>query len=406
MSNFSSSEIQEIVRTLSGQPEVSRLLADWPDLAASIVDEALTIQSVPAPTFAEKLRTELVRQRFAALNLADVAVDEVGNVWARTPGSQPHLPALMVSAHLDTVFAAGTDLAARRDPTGQQIVAPGLGDNSLGVAGMLGLARQLSERAIIPHSDIWWVATVGEEGLGDLYGMRHACARMGDDLGAVIVLEGLGLGRVYHAGLGVRRLKVDVRGPGGHSWLHSERPSAIHQLVAIGGALLKHVQPGERPKTSFNIGLIEGGDSINSRASHASLSIDLRSEDPAALAELERDVIGAITRTPCHPALVVTTQVIGDRPFGRLHTEHPLVQAACAVLDALAWSPLTLDIGSTDANIPLSRGIPAVCIGLTTGGNAHTLEESIETPPLPTGMRQLTLLALAVAEHSAQWAEW
>ena len=406
MSNFSPTHIQEMLQALSSRPEIAALLADWPRLTASVVDEALAIQAVPAPTFDEKRRRELVRERFSTLDLADVAVDEIGNVWARTPGSQSHLPALMVSAHLDTVFSADTDLAIRRDATGRQIVGPGLGDNSLGVAALLGLARQLSERAIIPQSDIWWVATVGEEGLGDLCGMRHACARIGDDLGAVIVLEGLGLGRVYHAGLGVRRLKVEVRGPGGHSWLHSDRPSAIHQLIAIGAALIKQVSPGENPRTSFNIGLIEGGDTINSRASHASLSIDLRSEDPQALAAIERDVVAAITHTPCHPSLMVTTHVIGDRPYGRLHTEHPLVLAACAVLDAFEWRPVTLDIGSTDANVPLSLGIPSVCIGLTTGGNAHTLEECIETPPLPTGMRQLTLLALAAADHLAQWAEW
>lgn len=403
MSYQTSADISNHVHMLTAHPEVGALLADWEQIIPSLISEALAIQAVPAPTFEESRRADFVLARLKNIGLADVSLDKAGNVWARTPGRKPELPGLMVSAHLDTVFAADTDLTSRHDRPNGRIYAPGLGDNSLGLAAMLALARQMGERAIIPQSDIWWVATVGEEGLGDLRGMRQACSHLNGRLGAVIVLEGLGLGRVYNAGLGVRRIKIEVHGPGGHSWLHSERPSAIHQLIAIGAALMAKVQPSDTPKSTFNIGLIDGGDSINSRASRASLSIDLRSEDAGLLAAMERSAMVAITHTPCHPALTVSTRVIGDRPFGRLRPDHPLIATALAVLDELRWDATTLDIGSTDANIPLSQGIPAVCIGLTTGSNAHTLDENVETQPLPLGMRQLTLLTLAATDQMEQW---
>jgi acetylornithine deacetylase/succinyl-diaminopimelate desuccinylase-like protein len=391
---------------IASQPSIQGLLADWPRLRDDLIDEALAIQAIPAPTFGEALRAEHIRARLAAVGAADVALDEIGNVWARTPGVRSDRPAVMISAHLDTVFDAAADLSARRDAASGTVTAPGLGDNALGLAALIALAREMHRREIVPTTDIWWVATVGEEGLGDLRGMRRAIEEIGDRLGLVLVLEGLGLGRIYHAGLAVRRLRVEITGPGGHSWLHSDRPSAIHALIRIGAALLDEVKLPQSPVTTLNIGLVEGGTSINSRAAHASLSIDLRSEDARTLKKTERALMTAIQRTPLAPNIQVKTSVIGDRPSATLPPQHPLVAAAQSVLEFLECGPCTLDIGSTDANIPLARGISAVCIGLTTGGDAHTFDEYIEIAPLATGMKQLTLLALLVAEHSADWKHW
>lgn len=388
------------------QPAIAKMMADWPTLTDRIVSEALAVQAIAAPTGEECLRAKAIRERFDSLGLQDAQLDEAGNVIGRTAGANPTLPALLISAHLDTVFPSGTDLTARHDTTAGRIAGPGLGDNSLGLAALLGLARQLADHHVTPACDIWWAATVGEEGLGDLRGMRQVCQDLAKELGLVIVIEGMGLGRVYHAGLGVRRLRVDVRGPGGHSWLHTERPSAIHYLLRLGALLVDRIAPPTRPRSTFNIGLISGGTSINTRAPQASLSIDLRSVDTHTLTRMEDDVRAVIAHTPADPHLTVIISVIGDRPSAALAPDHPLVQAARAALAHVKWGPSSLEIGSTDANIPLAVGIPSVCIGITTGGNAHSTAEYIDLPPVTAGMQQLTLLTLLAADNIDKWNDW
>jgi acetylornithine deacetylase/succinyl-diaminopimelate desuccinylase-like protein len=271
---------------------------------------------------------------------------------------------------------------------------------------MVQLAEQITQRGMTPATDIWWVATVGEEGLGDLRGIRHACDHLGDRLGLAVILEGIGLGRIYHAGMGVRRFKVTVKGPGGHSWLHADRPSAIHHLMRLGAAIVEQVQPPKRPRSSLNIGLITGGTSINTLAPEAAFSIDLRSVDAQALMNMESAVKSLIGRFDGVPDLRIDTEVVGDRPSASLPASHPLVRAAEAVLRYVNAGPGTREIGSTDANIPLARGIPSVCIGITTGGGAHTVEEFIDTGPVATGMCQLTLLALLAARNVVEWSQW
>jgi tripeptide aminopeptidase len=396
----------ELIQALAARPAENALLTAWPTLQAGVLAEALTIQAIPAPTVNEHARARYVEARFKEIGLEDVALDDVGNVYGRTEGSGSGGPALMISAHLDTVFPADTDLGTHRDAEGGHIYGPGLGDNSLGLAAMLAMAGQLAGRGIIPAADIWWVATVGEEGLGDLRGMRRAFERLGSRTGAALILEGIGLGRIYHAGLGVRRLRVTARGPGGHSWLNADRPSAIHHLLKLGAALVDEITPSEKPRSAFNIGLIGGGTSINTRAPEASLSMDLRSEEAAALAALESQVAAIVGRFAGADGLEVQTEVIGDRPSATLPVEHPLVRAAQAILHHLEHKPIHTEIGSTDANIPLASGVPAVCIGVTTGGNAHTAREFIDTGPLATGMCQLTLLALLAVERIEAWSRW
>ncbi|GAB4479591.1 MAG: M20/M25/M40 family metallo-hydrolase [Anaerolineae bacterium] len=396
----------DLIRTTAARPDVKALLDAWPRLSQAVVDEALAIQAIPAPTFGEAARAAHVEHRLASLGLQDVHQDTLHNVYARLPGTRPELPAVLVGAHLDTVFPASTPLQTRHTGRQGRIYGPGLGDNSVGVAAMLALASMLKQRGPRLPADIWWVATVGEEGLGNLKGMREVQRRLGAQLGVAIILEGIGIGRIYSAGLGVRRLGITVRGPGGHSWLHADRPSAIHEIVRIGAALVDGIPLPEDPRTTLNIGLIEGGRSINTRAPQASMAIDLRSSDVKTLTRLEQQVRAIAAQHAHPPDLTVQVDLIGERPCAALSDEHPLVQAALATLRYLGFETHPPESGSTDANVLLAAHLPAVCVGITSGGNAHTLEEYIEPGMLPLGMAQITLLTITAAEHSAEWGRW
>ena len=324
--------MQREINVLKRDPVTAPLVGRWPASTADVLETAIEIQSIPAPTFDEGERAACVLQRFQDCGLADVQKTDIHNVYGRMPGGDSASPALLVSAHLDTVFPSTTDLTIQRDPQGDRVSGPGLGDNSLGLAAMLHLAEAIQAAAYTPPVDIWWVATVGEEGLGDLCGIRQATADLGDRIGAAVILEGIGLGRVYHAGLGVRRLKITASGPGGHSWLHRDRPSAIHALVRLGADLVNSIRLSDEPRTSFNIGLIDGGTSINTRAAQASMSIDMRSDDAAALAQLEAEVRRIVHTHSGQPSIEIETELVGDRPSARLSTKHGLVRAASGAL--------------------------------------------------------------------------
>lgn len=398
--------MQREINQLKRDPATEPLVARWPALASDVLETAISLQSIPAPTFDEGERAACVLERLQSAGLADTRQTDIHNVYGRTPGADPAAPAVMVSAHLDTVFPAATDLTITRDPKAGRVSGPGLGDNSLGLAALLHLMEAMQAADFMPPVDIWWVATVGEEGLGDLRGIRQAVEDLGERLGAAIILEGLGLGRVYHAGLGVRRLKITASGPGGHSWLHRSRPSAIHALLRLGADLVNGIAISDQPRTSFNIGLIDGGTSINTRAARASLSIDMRSDDAAALARLEADVRRILHAHSDGPSITLETEVVGDRPSARLSTAHGLVEAAQAVLKHLNYGQPITEIGSTDANVPLAAGIPSVCIGITTGGDAHTVQEYVEVPPIAQGMEQVALLTLLACRHVSEWQTW
>jgi di/tripeptidase len=225
--------------------------------------------------------------------------------------------------------------------------------------------------------------------------MRTAVDRLGDRLGASIVLEGTGLKRVVYRALGSRRYRITAQAPGGHSWSDFGTASAIHMLVQL-AAQLAQMQPPKAPRTTFNIGRISGGTSVNTIAQTAELELDLRSEEESALTAIIDQALAIVRQHAVAwqtQNVVVGVELIGDRPAGEIKEEHPLVQAAYGSL-ALCGVTLrqNLSISSTDANIPLSRGIPAVCIGITEGGNAHRLEEWIDTTLLPVGMRHLLQL--------------
>lgn len=363
-------------------------LADW------VVEEGVRVQQIPAPTFAEDKRAAYIAELFQSFGLTDISIDAAYNVYGRCIGLDRSIPALMVSAHTDTVFDAETDLSTRRD--GNFIYGPGLGDNSLGVSGLLGLARMIHIQDITPACDIWFVATSCEEGLGDLKGMRAAVDQLKDEIGMVINLEGLAFGHIYHAGIAVHRFHITAEADGGHSWLHFGRPSAVHSIVTL-AAQITQIRTPQTPRTTYNIGMIEGGEAINAIGRNAGLWLDMRSESQGELEKLINHVRSLVQKLES-PGLSFNIRTVGDRPSGSLSTSHPLVQGALAALECVNLRG-ALETGSTDANIPLYLGIPAVTIGITRGGNAHRLDEYIETTPVASGMRQLILLVLGSSEY-------
>ena len=348
-----------------------------------ILDLAVQIQQIPAPTFDEGERAEFIRDCFAGENLSDVEIDALGNVFGRLIGEGLARP-LIVTAHSDTVFPQGTDLKVSRSPG--EIHGPGIGDNSLGVAGLLGLLWTLKEENISLPGDLWLVANVCEEGLGDLKGMRAVVNRFGDNPLAYLVLEGMALGQIYHRGLGVQRYKITAKTRGGHSWVDYGTPSAIHELADLVTKLTAIPLP-KQPRTSLNVGRISGGTSVNTVAADASLELDLRSIGPESLANLVAQVESLVAESN-QDGVQFEAEIIGQRPAGEIPEDHPLVQLAADVLKSLGIQPYP-NIGSTDANIPLSRGLPCVCIGLTSGKGAHTVNEFILTEPLEKGITQL-----------------
>jgi acetylornithine deacetylase/succinyl-diaminopimelate desuccinylase-like protein len=341
------------------------------------IERTLEIQSIPAPTFGESERAEFLKSQFETLGVAQLILDDVGNLYARIPGQ--NAPPLIVSAHLDTVFAGQTDLTHRR--TRSRLIGPGVGDNSVALAALLELSEDL--RTLELAGDVWLVANVGEEGLGNLRGMREVVARFGEKVTAYVILEGMALGHIYHRALPVRRYRITIRTEGGHSWIHAGRTSAIHKLIEVGGQLLDMQLPGS-PRTTLNIGRIEGGRSINSIADLAVLEIDMRSESESSLNKMDKLLRRLVKGVRVGDAEIELTQV-GSRPGGELAADHPLVLAALNSLEKTGEREAYLEFGSTDASVPLNRGFPAICVGITKGGEAHTIREYIEIRPMRKG---------------------
>lgn len=380
--------VRELDRKLSWQTMPA--LADW------VIEEAIRVQQIPAPTFAEDERATYVAQQFTALGLEDVTIDDQKNVYGRHPGDRDDTQGILITAHTDTVFPAHTDLKIRREAN--IVYGPGIGDNSMGVAALLGLIHWMKTEAITPVTDCWFVATSCEEGLGNLNGIRAAYKRLKHKVQAVINLEGLAFGHIYHAGIAVHRLRIRAQADGGHSWLHFGRPSAVHGLMKLGAAIQTIAVPAS-PRTTYNIGMIEGGHAINAIGTQAQLWLDLRSEERQTLEQL-RATVDALIQTASEPGLTFEVEVVGDRPAGSIPQDHTLVKGALSALEAVGVRG-TLERGSTDGNIPLAEGCPTVTIGITRGSNAHRLDEYIERAPVKAGMRQFILLSLATAHHIA-----
>ena len=306
---------------------------DWStleDLSNRVIEEALRIQEIPAPTFYEARRARSILERFNELPLVDVAIDEINNVYGRLKG-QTSAAALLIMAHTDTVFPADTDLNVTHDAG--KISGPGIGDNSLGVAALLGLAKSLSQSALAPACDIWFVADSCEEGLGDLRGAKAAFAKLESHIKAVINLEGLALGHIYNAGTAVYRMRISASAAGGHSWLHYGKPSALHGILELGTKILELNLP-QSPRTTMNIGMIDGGHAINAIATEASLWLDLRSVSPDILRDT-REQVSSLVEEAQTKGLSFTMETVGDRPAGSIPGNHELVQGALAALDCV-----------------------------------------------------------------------
>jgi acetylornithine deacetylase/succinyl-diaminopimelate desuccinylase-like protein len=330
------------------------------------------------------------------MKLTNISMDDVYNVYGRLPGKTSGA-AILVLAHTDTVFPIETDLTVKRESN--TIYGPGLGDNSMGVAGLLGLLKALQDADYQPACDIWFVANSCEEGLGDLKGAKAAFATLKDKINAVINIEGMALGHIYNAGIAVHRLHITATADGGHSWQHFGRPSAIHAIVEL-GAKITALDVPTTPRTTFNIGMIDGGHAINAIGTKSSIWLDMRSVSPSALDTLRKQIY-ALIEDMHSDDVRFDVEVVGDRPAGSIPDDHVLVKGAMTTL-ALVGMNGVLETGSTDGNVPLSQGCPTVTVGVTRGGNAHRLDEFIEVAPIKTGMKQLITFALATADHYAQ----
>jgi acetylornithine deacetylase/succinyl-diaminopimelate desuccinylase-like protein len=379
------------VPALMRDPAVARALA-WVDRHRDqVVQEAVRICQIPAPTFGEDERAAYVRTCFDRLGLKDVRTDGAGNVRGWRPGTGPG-PGLAMSAHLDTVFPRETDVIVRRH--GTRLAAPGIGDNSVAVAALLAMVEALDAGGVQTAGHLYLACNTGEEGLGNLRGMKAFMADVRDRVASAVVVEGMRQSRIIHVAVGSRRYKVSFTARGGHSWGQFPSPSAIHVLGRAIADISRLKVPAE-PKTTYNVGVVRGGTSVNTIAAEAEMLLDLRSVDRRALDDLERQVRAIVERVGREGDVRVGLELVGDRPAGAIPAEHPVVEACRAVHRALGLVTVS-EPSSTDANVPLGLGLPAVCLSITEGANEHRLDEYIETGPICTGIKNILLAALVL----------
>lgn len=365
------------------------------ELVPPILDLTTELTEVPAPTNDEGERATYLEEKLTDFGYRDIKHDDLHNVYARIAGEHVDAPGLLLAGHIDTVFPREVPISVRR--TRDRLAAPGVGDNTLSVATLALLKEAFARLGVQPAVDVYVTGNVGEEGLGDLRGMRAVVDAL-PNLGGAIAIEGHSLGRVTPRAVGSRRLKVSVTGPGGHSWGDAGRPSAIHAMAKM-VTDLDAISLQKDPKTSLNVGLFNAGISVNTIAPEATVVIDMRSTSAEALAHLVAEVEKRI-RHVASDEITVEIEVVGERPAGEIPLDRGLSPIATEVLKTLEIEP-TYDASSTDANIPISRGIPSLCIGLTTGGNAHRVDEFIRVEPLATGITQLILTTLLSARALA-----
>lgn len=381
------------------------------------IDDQIRLCEVPAPAFKERSRGELVRQLFQQLGLHDVRVDRAGNVLGDRPGAAAR-PRLVMSAHLDTVFSEGTPVKVTRH--GAILQGPGIGDNCRGLAVLVGIVRALGQSNVRTAGSILFAATVGEEGLGDLRGVKELfgvtkphglnarrvseSAAQVPEIDRFVSIDGTGLG-IANVGVGSLRYRVTFKGPGGHSYAAF---GLANPIDAMGRAIAKIAEfrlPPE-PKTTFNVGRVGGGTSVNSIPSEAWMEVDMRSADVAALMSVEAKFQTAVdvavleenARWGAPRTVTAVKERVGERPAGSTATDSMIVRTAEAVHRALGL-PVSLSESSTDSNIPMSLGIPAITIGGGGRGTAaHATSESFDTTDSWLGTSRALLLTLALAQ--------
>jgi len=380
-----------------------RTALDWftPNISW-INDQQARLTEIPAPPFREAQRAGAVKELLAEAGLA-VNTDKTGNVIAELPGANEK-EIVIVAAHLDTVFPAGTDVRVRRE--GSRMTAPGISDNGAGIAALLALARAVQFARVKPQRTILFAGDLGEEGEGNLRGMRALVDAYRSKLKAVVVLDGSATDHVTTKALASRRLEALITGPGGHSWSDFGMPNPINALVR-GSVRFINTKVPPNPRTTFNIGQIEGGTSVNSVPYEARLKVDIRSESEEELTRLDsalRESIAAGVRDEMDSArdrskgkLEWKVELLGSRPGGELAPDSPLL-AALRAADEMVGNQSRIERSSTDANIPLSLGIDAISIGAGgSGGGAHSLQEWYDSAGREAGLKRALLTVLGIS---------
>jgi tripeptide aminopeptidase len=392
--------------SLTDQPQV-RVALDWLDHNLDwVTAQQIRLTEIPAPSFQEEKRAAAVKEIISSEGLS-VFTDKVGDVIGELRGVQDD-EVVLLTAHLDTVFPSGTEIKVTRE--GDRLVAPGISDNGTGLAGILAVARAMHVSKIKPQRTILFAANVGEEGEGNLRGMRALIDAYGPKLRAVIVLDGSGIDHVTTKALASRRVEVVISGPGGHSWSDFGMPNPINALVR-GSVRFINTKVPTTPRTSFNLGQVEGGTSVNSIPYEAKLKIDLRSENEDEITRMEtalRDCIAAGVRDEMDNSrersrgkLEWKINLIGSRPGGELSQDSALL-VALRVADDAVNNKSRNERSSTDANIPLSMGIEAIAIGAGgVGGGAHSLQEWYEPAGRELGLKRVLLTVLGVSGLAA-----
>lgn len=389
------------VRELLASAPVQRAFQHLSAQAAAITEEQVRICSIPAPPFGEQERAEYLCRKFRQLGLPEAKIDDEGNCVGLRQGRSLS-PLMIVSAHLDTVFPPGTDFTVRRE--GHKLLAPGIADDGCGLAALIALLSALEANAIKTEGSLLFVGTVGEEGEGDLRGVRHLLMKgeWANRVESFISFDGPGIERITHAALGSRRYRVRLKGTGGHSWGDFGAANPVHALGRAISRLSAYPVPSD-PRTTFNVGRIEGGAGINVIPKEAMMDVDLRSASAEELRRLDaffrRAVREAVdeensSRRAGDPPLQLDLKLIGDRPSGETPPETPIVRLAEESTRALGYRP-RLDRSSTDSNIPISLGIPAITLGAGgASGNSHTLDEWYDPRGREVGLKRALLVLL------------
>src|SRR6185437_7001302 len=361
------------------------------------------LTEIPAPPFGEAARSEWLRARFTALGLEDVHIDELGNVLGLL-APKPQAPLIAVSAHLDTVFPSGTALKTREE--GNRLFGPGISDNAAGVIAVLATVAAIKRAQLQPATNILFIGNVGEEGEGNLRGMRHlfSVPRWRDAIQSLLVVDGAGTDTYVNQALGSRRFEVTFRSPGGHSWSDFGVPNPI-VLLSRALARFSEVRIPDSPRTTFNIGVISGGTSVNSIPESATARVDLRSASMEELQKLEdrlRECVAeAWSEAPLsyragEARVTLAIESIGDRPAANLPADARILQLVRAADKHLRIESLPR-LASTDANMPLSLGIEATTIGAGgDGGGAHTVREWFDCTNRDLGLKRILLVLLAL----------
>jgi tripeptide aminopeptidase len=368
-----------------------------------VLEEQVRLCEVPAPPFKEARRAEVFRQALLSLGLKNVRIDSVGNVIGERPGLEPR-PHLVFSAHLDTVFPEETRVQTSR--SGAVLKGPGISDDCRGLAVLLGVIRAMNDARLQMPGTISFVGTVGEEGLGDLRGVKHLFnVGLKGRIDRFVSVDGAGLG-ITNVGVGSLRYRVAFKGPGGHSYGAFGMANPVHALGRAIGRIAD-LQVPRQPKTTFNVGRIGGGTSVNAIAAEAWMEVDLRSSDRAALTALDAGFQKALDvardeeneRWANRGRLTLEKTIVGNRPAGRTAPDAPIVQAAISVTRALGLAA-SLDEGSTDANLAMSLGIPAITVdGGGSASGTHSVEETFDSTDSWQGTARALLLAVALAQR-------